>query len=164
MRKVTLSKRVSKNLRKLLIYLEEEWSSKVQNELLRKLDKSLNIIQNYPESGIKTHYVKELRMHIITKQTSVFYKFDSNTIYVVSVLDNRMSDKRKRNKLYQLYINHLNRFPEDFMFQLNNADVETLVSQSVIPSKSYFGGALPYAFTEQGVSILSLCLLKVAKL
>jgi hypothetical protein len=51
-----------------------------------------------------------------------------------------------------------NRFPDDFMFQLNNTDIETLVSQSVIPSKSYFGGALPYAFTEQGVSMLSAVL------
>jgi len=30
-----------------------------------------------------------------------------------------------------------------------------MVSQNVIPSKSYFGGALPYAFTEQGVAMLS---------
>lgn len=30
-----------------------------------------------------------------------------------------------------------------------------MVSQSVIPSKSYFGGAPPFAFTEQGVAMLS---------
>lgn len=30
-----------------------------------------------------------------------------------------------------------------------------MVSQNVIPSKSYFGGALPFAFTEQGVAMLS---------
>lgn len=54
------------------------------------------------------------------------------------------------------------RFPGDFMFQLTNAEVEALVSQSVIPSKSYFGGALPYAFTEHGVSMLA-SVLKSAK-
>lgn len=47
------------------------------------------------------------------------------------------------------------RFPKDFMFQLNESEVDNLVSQNVIPSKSYFGGALPYAFTEQGVAMLS---------
>ena len=41
------------------------------------------------------------------------------------------------------------------MFELKEVDIEALVSQSVIPSKSYFGGAAPYAFTEQGVSMLS---------
>ena len=50
---------------------------------------------------------------------------------------------------------NLDRFPEDFMFQLTNKDIEDLLSQNVIPSKSYFGGALPLAFTEQGVAMLS---------
>ncbi len=47
------------------------------------------------------------------------------------------------------------RFPEDFMFQLSEAEVELLVSQTVIPSRKYLGGALPYAFTEQGIAMLS---------
>jgi len=41
------------------------------------------------------------------------------------------------------------------MFQLNSAEAEQLVSQNVIPHKKYFGGSLPYAFTEQGVAMLS---------
>ncbi len=47
------------------------------------------------------------------------------------------------------------RFPLDFMFVLTDQEVNNLVSQSVIPSKSYAGGALPMAFTEQGVAMLS---------
>ena len=48
-----------------------------------------------------------------------------------------------------------NRFPEDFMFTLTETEINQLVSQSVIPSKSNFGGALPFAFTEQGIAMLS---------
>ena len=47
------------------------------------------------------------------------------------------------------------RFPEDFMFQIDESEAEQLVSQNVIPHKKYFGGSLPYAFTEQGVAMLS---------
>jgi len=47
------------------------------------------------------------------------------------------------------------RFPKDFMFPLTTAEAEALVSQNVIPHKKYFGGAQPYAFTEQGVAMLS---------
>jgi len=47
------------------------------------------------------------------------------------------------------------RFPEDFMFQLTAEEAEVLVSQNVIPHKKYLGGALPFAFTEQGVAMLS---------
>jgi ORF6N domain-containing protein len=46
------------------------------------------------------------------------------------------------------------RFPSDFMFQLNLQEVRNLKSQFVISS---WGGKrfLPYAFTEQGVAMLS---------
>ena len=47
------------------------------------------------------------------------------------------------------------RFPEDFMFILSEPELNQLVSQSVIPSKSYFGGSYPFAFTEQGIAMLS---------
>jgi len=46
------------------------------------------------------------------------------------------------------------RFPKDFLFQLTQEEVRILRSQSVISS---WGGRrhLPYAFTEQGVAMLS---------
>lgn len=57
--------------------------------------------------------------------------------------------------LNQAVKRNINRFPGDFMFQLTNIEAEQLVSQNVIPHKKYFGGSLPYAFTEQGVAMLS---------
>ncbi len=47
------------------------------------------------------------------------------------------------------------RFPSDFMFQLNTDEVDFMVSQNAIPSKKHLGGSLPYVFTEQGVASLS---------
>jgi hypothetical protein len=47
------------------------------------------------------------------------------------------------------------RFPADFMFELSASEIETVVSQFVIPSRRRFGGARPMAFTEQGVAMLS---------
>jgi len=47
------------------------------------------------------------------------------------------------------------RFPADFMFQLTGEEVKIMVSQNVIPSLQSLGGYLPYAFTEQGVAMLS---------
>jgi hypothetical protein len=46
------------------------------------------------------------------------------------------------------------RFPPDFMFELSRQEWATLISQFVIPNR---GGNrfLPYAFTEQGVAMLS---------
>lgn len=41
------------------------------------------------------------------------------------------------------------------MFELSENEIDSLVSQIVIPSKSKLGGAIPFAFTEQGVAMLS---------
>jgi len=47
------------------------------------------------------------------------------------------------------------RFPLDFMFQLTEIEMQHLVSQNVIPTINHFGGAKPFAFTEQGIAMLS---------
>jgi hypothetical protein len=47
------------------------------------------------------------------------------------------------------------RFPADFMFELTEIEMNEVVSQNVIPSKQYFGGANPFAFTENIVAMLS---------
>lgn len=61
----------------------------------------------------------------------------------------RLREQVKRNK---------ERFPENFMMQLTEAEVEDMVSQNAIPSKQVLGGAFPYVFTEHGV-LMSLYLL-----
>lgn len=63
--------------------------------------------------------------------------------------------KVKAIALRQAVKRNLKRFPLDFMFQLNKEEAKILVSQNVIPSMKYFGGHLPYVFTEQGVAMLS---------
>ena len=50
---------------------------------------------------------------------------------------------------------NLDHFPEDFMFQLNEEEIDIILSQNVIPNKGFLGGAKPLAFTEQGVAMIS---------
>jgi hypothetical protein len=59
--------------------------------------------------------------------------------------------------LVQAVKRNLERFPDDFMFQLDPAEVEALRSQSVTSKNPGRGGRryAPYAFTEQGVAMLS---------
>ena len=54
---------------------------------------------------------------------------------------------------------NIGRFPSDFMFVLSKEEANLLlsigVSQNVIPPDYNFGVAMPMAFTEQGVAMLS---------
>ncbi len=57
--------------------------------------------------------------------------------------------------LVQAVKRNMKRFPSDFMFQLSKKEFDSLRSQTVTSSK--WGGRRypPYAFTEQGVAMLS---------
>lgn len=85
----------------------------------------------------------ESKILIIRKQ-KVMLDRDLAELYGVKTI--RLREQVKRNK---------KRFPEDFMFQLTAREADILVSQNAIPSKRSLGGYLPYAFTEQGVAMLS---------
>ena len=78
-----------------------------------------------------------------TRGVQVMLDRDLSGLYGVST--GALNQAVKRNK---------NRFPERFMFQLNKEETENLKSQSVISS---WGGSrsCPYAFTEQGIAMLS---------
>ena len=58
-------------------------------------------------------------------------------------------------RLRQQVKRNADRFPDKFMFQLTDTEVDNMVSQNVIPSKQHLGGYLPYAFTEHGVLMLA---------
>ena len=57
--------------------------------------------------------------------------------------------------LIQAVKRNIERFPEDFMFQLTNQEFINLKSQFVTSSWGGIRRANPYAFTEQGVAMLS---------
>src|SRR5882724_6484009 len=57
--------------------------------------------------------------------------------------------------LKQAVKRNIDRFPPDFMFELSDNEIDAMVSQNVIPSKKYFGGARPFVFSEHGVTMLA---------
>lgn len=83
------------------------------------------------------------KIYIIRGQNVMFDK-DLANLYGVQPI--RLREQVKRNK---------SRFPKDFMFQLNEKEIDFMVSQNAIPSRKYLGGHRPYVFTEQGVAMLS---------
>jgi len=57
--------------------------------------------------------------------------------------------------LIQAVKRNIERFPRDFMFQLSKEEFANLKSQFVISSWGGLRRSTPYAFTEQGVAMLS---------
>ncbi|WP_269240884.1 ORF6N domain-containing protein [Flavobacterium limnophilum] len=61
----------------------------------------------------------------------------------------------KPYRLREQVSRNLDKFPEHFMFRLNEVETQIMISQNAIPSKQALGGSLPYVFTEHGILQLS---------
>ncbi len=86
----------------------------------------------------------ERRIYLIRGQ-KVMIDVDLAELYQVPT--KRLNEQVRRN---------YKRFPQDFMFRLTKAEAENLRSQIATSSLGHGGRrSLPYAFTEQGVAMLS---------
>ncbi len=61
-------------------------------------------------------------------------------------------------RLNQQVKRNINRFPEDFMFQLNEKELEELRLQNVTANINSMSRTMPHAFTEQGIYMLATVL------
>jgi len=85
-----------------------------------------------------------------------------NKIYLIRgqkvMLDRDLSElyQVETRVLNQAVRRNMDRFPKDFMFQLNEKEFQNWKSQVVISNSEKMGlRKKPYAFTEQGVAMLS---------
>ena len=71
---------------------------------------------------------------------------DADLAQLYGVSTKRLNEQVRRNK---------NRFPEDFMFQLNSAEKAEVVANCDHRRRLKFSPSLPYAFTEYGAIMLA---------
>ncbi len=88
-RHVAVSKLANKKLQTLFDYLTEKWPPKVKFDFAEKLDRSIEIIKNQPESFPQSNLKPGLHKCVITKQTTVYFRFTSSKITIVNIFDNR---------------------------------------------------------------------------
>lgn len=86
------------------------------------------------------------KIHTIRRQQVML---DEDLAFLYGVSTKRLNEQVKRNK---------DRFPEDFCFKINREESNILRSQFATLNKKVGRKYLPYAFTEQGVAMLSAVL------
>ncbi len=90
-RKVKLSKKASAKLGNIITYLETEWSEKVRDEFIQKLDNALDHLSQFPASHPKSEFINGLHRFVISKQITIYYKFSRSTVFIVTFFDNRQN-------------------------------------------------------------------------
>lgn len=112
------------------------------------MEKRSNInIDNKESSFVKNEDIKNLIYTIRGKQVML----DSDVAMLYNYTTKRINEAVRRN---------INRFSENFCFQLEEKEVENLRSQiatasEVINNRYRNKKYLPYAFTKQGIAMLS---------
>lgn len=116
-------------------------ASMAKNDIINALEVTDCVLQ--PTSPLLTGEYIQSCIHVL-RGVQIILDRDLAQLYQVDT--SQMNRQVKRN---------IKRFPKDFMFQLTKEEIENLKCQN---GTSSWGGdrrALPYAFTEQGISMLA---------
>lgn len=98
-RKVIISKTAENRLNDLFKYLLENWSQKVKSDFIKKLDNKIILLKKHSEGFPESEKEKGLRKCVITKQTTMFYRFNSRQIKIITFFDTRQNPKKLKKDL-----------------------------------------------------------------
>lgn len=88
-RDVIFSRIAKEKLVALLEYLESRWSVRVRDEFISKFDKCIYIIQNEPDVFPASDLDKKQHRCVVTKQTTIYYRFNAKQIRITTLFDTR---------------------------------------------------------------------------
>jgi len=88
-RTIIFSKNAKKSLFELFDYMEIKWSKKVKDKFISNLDKVIYLIQIEPEIFPKSELNKNYRKCVLSKQTTIYYKFNTKRVEIITLFDTR---------------------------------------------------------------------------
>ncbi len=94
MRKIIFSKTSERQLEDLLQYLELKFSVATKKKFVMKFESYVNTIFINPETFSKSQIKHGLRKCVISKQTTLYYRFNNKEIRLLSIFDTRQNPKK----------------------------------------------------------------------
>ena len=93
-RTIIFSKNAEKSLFELFEYLETKWSKTIKNKFISNLDKVIYLIQSDPEIFPKSELNNRYRKCILSKQTTIYYKFNTKRVDIITFFDTRQDPNK----------------------------------------------------------------------
>ena len=87
--KIEWSIEAKTNLINIIHYLEKNWTPKEVQFFSRRLNVQLSILVKTPAIYKKSDKLHGAHECVLTKQNTLFYTFDEDKLYILSVWDNR---------------------------------------------------------------------------
>lgn len=93
---IITSRTFRKQLKALYEYLKKEWSVKVADDFLTKVEKTINGLSSLPTSGSICEKRKNTRRLAITKHNKVYYNIKGKKVYIKTLFDTRQNPKKNK--------------------------------------------------------------------
>ncbi len=79
----------------IIEYLKEEWGEKALSDFARKLQKRLELLAIRPLLFPKSSRRSTSRRSVLTKQITIYYKVNRDTVLLLSLFDNRKNPLKR---------------------------------------------------------------------
>jgi len=94
-KRIVVTKRFHKNTLSVYQYLLKEFSAKIANHFLDKIEQRIELIIKHPTIGKPSSKKEGIRSIILTPHSQVFYRYRNNTIEILCLFDMRKDPKKK---------------------------------------------------------------------
>ncbi len=99
MRSVSLSNQAKSDLKTLFGYLDIHWPKYVSMDFVDILKRRLSNIAQNPHLFPKSKKITGIRGAVLNRQTSMYYTFDDEEIFIITFFDNRQDPTRLEHLL-----------------------------------------------------------------
>ncbi|WP_269226525.1 type II toxin-antitoxin system RelE/ParE family toxin [Flavobacterium eburneipallidum] len=90
-REVVITPRAKIEFQNVFNYLESKWNEKTKKKFSNKINSIINLILENPELFPVSGINKKIRKAVISKQSTLFYHYNSKHIIILSVFDTRQN-------------------------------------------------------------------------
>jgi plasmid stabilization system protein ParE len=90
------SERAANDYERLVDYLIEKWGMEITLDITHKFERAFSQIEKYPEHYPVFLGKKNIRRHVVSPQTSIFFKVENDVIEIITLFDNRQSPEKRK--------------------------------------------------------------------
>lgn len=101
--RIRISRLAAYKTQQLLDYLEEQWSSASKKKFLKIMTQKFEVLKQNPKAYPQSEIRPDLRKLVISKQTSVLYKLTDDSIFIVTLFDNRQHPGKTEKEITKYF-------------------------------------------------------------
>ena len=94
---VIISPQAKEDINNILYYLSQNWTQKIVDEFLKKLETFYFIISTNPRIFGYYNRQKNIRKYAITKQNIIYYRNRRTAVEIITVFDGRQHPVKLKN-------------------------------------------------------------------